>query len=99
MAKQLIFSISLRSDLIKRTAPVSVHGMHCSATLARSAGSLGLDARELHDLGPLCGFLGDELAEFGGRSRKHHTAKRGKARSDVRIDQSRVDFPIESVDD
>jgi hypothetical protein len=35
-----------------------------SAGIARI---IGLDARELDHLGPLLDFVGDELAEFGGR--------------------------------
>ena len=42
--------------------------------------SVELDARELHHLAPLLGFVGDELAEVGGRAHKHHTAQVGEAR-------------------
>src|SRR5260370_30539289 len=33
-------------------------------------GLLRLDTRSLDHLGPLCGFVGDELAEIGGRAPK-----------------------------
>ena len=42
--------------------------------------SLRLDAGELDHLAPLLGFLGDQLAEVGGRARKHRAAKIGKPR-------------------
>ena len=40
-------------------------------TECSSGGSLRLDACELDHLGPLLGFVGDELAEVGRRERKH----------------------------
>jgi hypothetical protein len=43
--------------------------------------SLGLYVGFPDHLAPLLGFLGDELAEVGGRERKHRTAQ---------IDQSRL---------
>src|SRR5215813_11148219 len=42
------------------------------------AGSIRFDARELHHLGPLLGFRGDEAAKVGGRARNHCTAQIGE---------------------
>src|ERR1700730_7636961 len=36
------------------------------ARFAGIAGSIRFDARELHHLGPLLGFVGDQSAEIGG---------------------------------
>jgi hypothetical protein len=44
-------------------------------------GSVRLDVRELDHLGPLLGFVGDELAEVAGRSRKRRAAQVGKPRA------------------
>ena len=38
-------------------------------------GSIRLDARELDDLAPFLSFVGDELGEVGGRTRKHRAAQ------------------------
>src|SRR5262249_24183913 len=61
--------------------------------------SLRLDAREFHHLGPLLGFLGDELAEVGRRTDKRCASETGESRLDIGIGKSRVDFLVELVDD
>src|SRR5215510_2111647 len=66
---------------------------------AGSCASLRLDARELDDLGPLFGFVGDELAKIGGRTRKHRTSQIGEARLHGRIGESGIDLLVELVDD
>ena len=43
--------------------------------LTGSPASLRLEARELDHLAPLLGFVGDELAEVGGRAGKYRTAQ------------------------
>ena len=44
------------------------YGIFGTAALVR------LDTGELDHLGPLLGFVGDQLAKVGGRARKHRTA-------------------------
>src|SRR5262245_50982793 len=46
---------------------------------------VGLGAGELDHLTPLLGLIGDELAEVGGRARKHSAALIGNPRLDLRI--------------
>src|SRR5262249_53001921 len=66
---------------------------------AGSAGSICLDACELHHLAPLLGFLGDQLAEVCGRDDKRRASKVGKPRLDLGIGEARVDLLVELVDD
>ena len=47
---------------------------------AARARLIGLEASELDDLGPLLGFVGEELAKVGGRAWKRSATKVGKAR-------------------
>jgi hypothetical protein len=56
-------------------------------------------ARELDHLGPLLGFIGDELAEVGRPAPKPYTAKGSKPRLDLGIGKSRVDLLVECIDD
>jgi hypothetical protein len=44
------------------------YGIFGTAALVR------LDTSELDHLGPFLGFVGDQLAKVGGRTRKHRTA-------------------------
>src|SRR5262252_2666159 len=60
---------------------------------------LRLDAGKLDHLCPLLGLLGDELAEVGGRAGHHGAAQVGKPRLHLGIAESRVDLPVEPVDD
>src|SRR5580692_12756250 len=62
-------------------------------------GSIRLGARELDDLCPLVGFLGDEILEVGRRTGKHRPAHVGKPRFDLGTGEGRVDFFVEPVDD
>src|SRR5271166_4298760 len=39
-----------------------------------TAALVGLNAGELDHLGPLLGFVGDQLSKVGGRARQHRTA-------------------------
>src|SRR6266513_2039094 len=61
--------------------------------------SLCLDARELDHLGPLFGFIRDELSEVSGRARKRRAAEVGKTSFHSWIGETCVDFLIELVDD
>src|SRR5215470_11967845 len=62
-----------------------------------SRGSLCLDARELHHLAPLLGFLGNEPPKVGGRAWKH--TKVGKPRLDLGIGKRGIHLLVEGVDD
>ena len=48
---------------------------------------------------PLLGFIGDEVAEVGGRARNHRAAQVGKPRLDLGVGERGVDFLVELVDD
>src|SRR5262249_25613052 len=62
-------------------------------------GSLRLDVRELHHLAPLFGFLGDQLGEVSGRTRKHRAAEVSEPRLHRGIGESHIDLLVECVDD
>src|SRR5262245_29176582 len=57
--------------------------------------SVQLDVSGPDYLAPFLGFVGDELAEVGGRARKRRAAQVGKLRLDFQIGQRGVDLPIE----
>ena len=61
---------------------------------AESAGSIRLDACEPHHLAPLLGFLGDQLAEVSGRTRKHRAAEVSEPRFHVGIGEASVDLLV-----
>src|SRR5262245_24092495 len=61
--------------------------------------SLNLDAGELDHLGPLLGFLSDELAEVGGRTGKHRTATLSETPLWLEIGKDCIDLFVELVDD
>ena len=50
-------------------------------------GSVRLRTGELDHLGPLLCLVRDELAEVGGRKRKHRAAQFGDPRLQLRIDE------------
>jgi hypothetical protein len=58
-----------------------------------------LDVGRPDHLAPLLGILGDELAEVGGRARKHGSAQVSKPRLHRGISEPRIDFPVERIDD
>jgi len=53
-------------------------------------GSLGFEARELHHLAPLLGFLNEELAEVCRRAQKRRTADFSKFQSQAWIDEGGI---------
>src|SRR5262249_46625675 len=55
---------------------------------------LRLDTRGLDDPGPLCGLVGDELAEIGGRGREPHPAPVGGPRPALCLRPARLWFPF-----
>src|SRR5262245_31968330 len=64
-----------------------------------TAASVRLDARELDHLGPLFGFVGDQLSELSRRSRQRHAAEISETGLHLRVVESRVDLLVEFVDD
>src|SRR5262249_42062084 len=62
-------------------------------------GSLGLEAGELHHLGPFFGFVGDEVAEVGGRARESRAAQVGNQRRDLGVSEGSVYLLVQLVDD
>jgi hypothetical protein len=60
----------------------------------RQPGSLRLDARRLDHLAPLLGFACNQLAEVGGRARKHGRTQVGSPRRYLGIDEASIYFFI-----
>jgi hypothetical protein len=60
----------------------------------RNPRSIRLDAGELDNLAPLFGFLGDELANVGGRTRKYRAAEVSKPRPHHGAGKRRVDLLV-----
>jgi len=60
---------------------------------------LGLDVGRPDHLCPFLGFVGDELAEVGGRTRKHSGSQVSKPLLQFGIGQDGIDLPAELVDD
>ena len=58
------------------------------------AQSLRLDARELHDLGPFVGFVGDRLCEFGRRQHEHRTSEVCKPGFQLGVSECGIDLPV-----
>src|SRR6516164_9772905 len=61
--------------------------------------SLRLDAGEFDHLGPLFGFVGDQLSELSRRSWQRHAAEVSETGLHLRVVESRVDLLVELVDD
>src|ERR1700722_6151643 len=59
--------------------------------------SLDLCAGELDDPRPLLGFVGNELAEVGGRPLNDVATHFGKPRPDVLIGETAVDYLVEQI--
>src|ERR1700730_14635474 len=66
---------------------------------ASEAVSLRLDAGKLYHLAPFFGFVGDQLAELSRHPRQRRAADIGEARPHLGVGESRVDLPVERVDD
>src|SRR5262249_60410708 len=60
--------------------------------------SLRLDARELHPLAPLLGFVSDDLCEVGGRARQR-LAEVSQTDLHLGVGEGRVDLLVELLDD
>src|SRR5262245_7583247 len=61
--------------------------------------SLRLDVEGPDDVAPLLRFVGDELAEVGGRTNERCATQIGKLRLDFRVGERGIDLPVELVDD
>src|SRR5215467_13060258 len=74
----------------------------CSSFMARSGAwrprSLWLDAGEPDHLAPFFCFVGDELAERGGRSRQWHVSEVGETGVQLGIDKPGVDRCVQHLD-
>src|SRR5580704_1294092 len=57
--------------------------------------SFGPDAGRSDHLGPFLGFVGNKVAEVGGRARKDRAAQADKLRLQLGIGESGVDFSVE----
>src|SRR5262245_11024610 len=77
-------------------SPRSRNGIY--GTSPGHGGSLRPDVRRPDHLAPLLRFVGDELAEIGGRAGKHRATQVSKSRFHVRIDKGRVYFLVELFD-
>jgi hypothetical protein len=64
-----------------------------------TVGSVRLDARQLHRLGPFLRFLGNEFGEVGGRTRQHGGAEVGKPPPMRGIVEARIDRLVQLLDD
>src|ERR1035438_8936790 len=62
-------------------------------------GSIRLSTGELYHLGPLLGFVGDQLSKVGGRARKCRAAQVGKPRFHLGIGEARIDLLVELFND
>src|SRR5262249_53490295 len=74
---------------------------HASAASAPATGlaSIRLRARELHHLGPLLGFLGNQLSKVDGRTPNYYAAQIGNACSKLGISEARIDLCLQVIDD
>src|SRR5689334_10659936 len=78
----------------RRSAAIGTPDMAPARASAERASRTGparllrLDTRGLDHPGPLCGLVGDELAEIGGRARKHHPAHVGEPLHDLGIGEA-----------
>src|SRR5262245_20636062 len=61
--------------------------------------SLRLDVEGPDDVAPLLRFVGDELAEVGGRTDEWCATQIGEPRLDLMIGESGVDLGVELLDD
>src|SRR5262249_45842167 len=67
--------------------------------IASGSASLRLDVEGPDDVAPLLRFVGDELAEVGGRTDEGCATQIGKLRLDFRVGERGVDLLVELVDD
>src|SRR5262245_44332897 len=78
-----------------RRPPNGIYGISGS----EGSASFRLDIGGLYYLAPFLGFVGDQLAELGRRSRQRRAAEVGETGLHLRVVESRVDLLVELVDD
>src|SRR5262249_58394537 len=83
-------SIKITSNIVIATRSNSV---------PRAAASLRLDVGCPDHVAPLVGFIGEQLAEVGGRARKYSTSQVSESRLHLRVGEGGVDFRVEPIDD
>src|SRR5499427_10807097 len=66
--------------------------------LIRAGQSLWLDAGEPDHLAPFFGFVGDQLAERGRRTRQRHVAEVGETGPQLGIGKTGVDRFVQNLD-
>src|SRR5215470_9642198 len=88
------------SDLINVRIGSAISGYGCIRLTGNMEHLSGItvlirfDADGLHHLAPLLGFLGDQLAEVSGRTRKHRAAEVIEPRFHVGIGEASVDLLV-----
>src|SRR5262249_57177466 len=83
-------SIKITSNIVIATRSNSV---------PRAAASLRLDVGCPDHVAPLVGFIGEQLAEVGGRARKYSTSQVSESRLHLRVGEGGVDFHVEPIHD
>src|SRR5262249_52739666 len=85
----------------RRRARGTSRGIRGTAVMEcpRLPASVCLDAGEFDHLGPLFGFVGDQLSELSRRSRQRHAAEVSGTGGHLRVVERRVDLLVECVDD
>jgi hypothetical protein len=66
---------------------------------ANLVGSLRLNVGSPDNFRPLVGFIGDQLAEFGGRKHKRRATQVGESPCYLGIGEARIDLLVELADD
>jgi hypothetical protein len=66
---------------------------------ARIVRSFRFEARELHNLCPLFGFVDDKFSKVGGRHRHRRAAKVGEPCLNLGSGEARIELSVELVDD
>src|SRR5262249_24146050 len=99
-------SLSILTELHDELAPfnsitssAAIRGTDLWNISPGSRGSLRLDVGRANDLGPLVSFMGDQLAEFGGRKHKRRASQFGESRLYFEIGEANVDLLVENADD
>ena len=87
---------------VKQTFEIAAWHQRFAERTLRNIGPAGLvrlDVGPPDHLAPLLGFLGDQLAEVGGRARKRPASQVGKPSLHLGIGERGVGFLVELIDD
>src|SRR5262245_30734924 len=79
--------------------PHPVRGTDVMEYSARIVRSFRFEARELHNLCPLFGFVDDEFSKVGGRHGHWHATNVGEPCLNLGIGEARIELSVELVDD